>query len=408
MRVVVIGAGKAGTEAAREASRAGAEVTLVDSLRGPLPDWQSWPDLIHDGFSAGRVPSPRSPAGVTCAFETRVTSLAGGAVTTVGGRKLVADSLVLATGSGFEGAYFEGRSKPGVTILDSPEKYSALGRDMASADAVVVSGEGGRGLQVAEKAAGRGRRVALFISSWQHAAPGPLASRVLFDAAEQRGVSVRAGRVSRALGAVKLEAVLAQGEVVPAGALAVAPRRTPRPVLGPAGVGKRGGVKVGLDLRTSTPGILAAGGCAELSEGSPSGASLEDEQEPSGRTAGANATGSTVVMPHARRVTCSVFGLVWTCVGTGIAAARAAGLEVDSVGERRDEVTSCALVYDRATGRVLGLEAVHEQRACGVAIPGIVTPTTLRSLAYDGSLGSSDISMVSETARLGLQAWSRS
>ena len=408
MKVVVIGAGKAGTEAAREAARAGASVTLVDSLDTRLPDWQSWPGFIRGGRGTLASDARPPPPGVTQAFGARIVSIAHGSATAAGGRSFNADAFVVATGPGFEHLPLEGRRKAGVSVLDSPEGYGGLGRDMASAERVVVSGEGARGLQVAEAVAAGGRRVTLFVSSWQHRRPSSLAAEVLFAAAGRRGVAVRQGRVDRALGARRLEAVLDQGEVVPCDALAMVPRRVPRGIPGQVAEGRHGGARVGLDMRTSAPGVFSAGGCAELAEGLPPHATLEDEQGPSGRVAGANATGSTVRISASRRASCSVFGLEWVCIGADVPAARAAGLDAVAFGMRGDETSSCTLVYTRASGTVLGLEVVGGQSRSEPAIPRMGLPATLRSLAYDDQLGSSDISMVSETARLGLEAWSKS
>ncbi|MDE1857649.1 MAG: FAD-dependent oxidoreductase [Thaumarchaeota archaeon] len=407
MRVCVIGAGVAGAEAAREAARNGADVTLVDSLGGPLPDWRSWPELICGEKAAEpRTPARRLPPEVTCAFGSTIVSVARGSAVAEGGGMFRADRLVVATGSIHERISFEGRGKPGVTLLDSPEAFARFGRDLCAAERVLVAGEGARVLQVAERAASGGRGVTAVITSWQHAAPGPLAAKVLCDAASRRGVSVRQGRVDRALGPRALQAVLVDGEVVPADALAVAPRRVPRRVPHPASPGRLGGVRVGFGMETTVPDVFAAGGCAELSEGNPPQATLEDELGPSGRIAGANAAGGRARMPLNRRFSTHLFGLLWTRVGTGVSVAGAAGLDV--IGERADDHSSCAMVYDRAKGDVLGMELVGDESHRELLPHFTGRLGTLRSLAYDGALGSSDISMVSETARLGLEAWSRS
>ena len=293
-----------------------------------------------------------------------------------------------------------------MSVLDAPRGYAQLGLDASSGERVVITGEGGRSMQVAERVATGRRRVTLLLSSWQHGAPSPTSMGALLDAAARRGVSVQGAKVARALGARSLEAVLVHGEVVPCDVLAVVPRRVPGPVPG-AATGRHGGVEVGLDMRSAVPGVLSAGGCAELHEGSPPHATLVDEEGPSGRVAGANAAGHRARLSAARCFSRSALGVTWTRRGTGAAPARAAGLDAVAIG-RRDAESACTIVYDRATGAVLGLETVEARYSSGPVAASMGPFTTLRSLAYEGSLGSSDISMVSETARLGLEAWSRS
>lgn len=318
-----------------------------------------------------------------------------------------ADAFVLATGSSFEAISFQGKSKPGVRFMDSPGAYSGLGRALPEVGRAVVAGEGGRGLQIAERMSASGAAVTVLFSSWQHSAPSAAAAQTLFDAAREKGISVVSGRVERALGVRGLEAVLAEGRVMPADALVVVPRRTPHPLPSAASAGRRGGVLVGLDMMTSLRGVFSAGGCAELEAGNPPHSTLEDEDATSGRVAGANATGSSVKVPDSRRTDCHVFGLTWTRIGAGVAGALAAGFDAAAVAETRDGRSSCTIVYDRVSGAALGLEVVCGTPSGELVLPGLGRPASLKSLAYDCELGSSDISMVSETARLGLEAWSR-
>jgi len=68
---------------------------------------------------------------------------------------------------------------------------------------------------------------------------------------------------------------------------------------------------------------------------------------------------------------------------------------------RNGEKTACEIVFDRKSGMVAGMEFVGE---IGSRVMGEVPSTidlNLRALAYGGT-GSSDISLISETARLGL------
>jgi hypothetical protein len=160
-------------------------------------------------------------------------------------------------------------------------------------------------------------------------------------------------------------------------------------------------------MRTGSPGVLAAGGCAELGSGlHPS--TLEEEPRASGRIAGANSTGMNVMISGIRAWSCFVFGVRWSAYGLGPRSARKAGLDVSVVSERWGERSSCSLVYDRLNGYVVGAETVEDPACQAPPLAAICQRGTLRSLAYDVGWGSSDISMVSETARLGLRAWSGS
>ena len=407
MRVCVGGSGKAAAEAAREAVRGGAEVDLVDASDRPVPDWQYWPDLIG---GAGRGPPPTArpvPAEVGRISGSRVLSIAGGSASLERGGGIAADSFVLALPPGFETLSFGGRNKAGVTVMDSPRGYERFGGSLASAGRVAVAGEASRGLQIAQKAATGGRQVVVFASSWQHGPPGPAVVEVLADAAMARGIRVVRGRVDRALGRQRLEAVLSAGDVFPSDALAAVPRRVPRRTPPPAPLGRRGGVCVGLDMRAGCAGLFAAGGSAEVGEGNPPWVTLEDEEGPSGRVAGAGAAGSAVRLSRFRRWSCSVFGLAWSHVGLGVAPAWAPSLGLRAVSERLDERSACAVVYDRRSGAVMGLELVSDPAQGEALLPRLDRPVTLRDLAY-GGLGSSDITAVSDTARLALEAWSKS
>jgi NADPH-dependent 2,4-dienoyl-CoA reductase/sulfur reductase-like enzyme len=402
VRVCVVGAGRAGAEAAREASLRGSKVTLIDSAEEPLPDWTDWPGLISRGAAEGRG-HRTLPSEADLLLGTRVLAVRQGSAATSNGGAVSGDSFVIATGSCFDPPVFEGRGKPGVTVLDGPSKYSGLGRELGSVERAVVAGEGVRGMQVAERIAAAGRRVTLVVSFWQRRPPGGPAAEVLFDAARAMGVGVSCGRVGRALGATQLEAALVEGRVVPSDSLAFVPLRVPRVPPTTAALGKRGGVAVGPDMRTSVPSTLSAGGCAELTSGIPPSSTLEEEQRSTGRVSGANASGADLRVPATRRSVCSIFGLTWTSIGVGLAESRAAGLA--AVSRRWDEWTSCTVVYERGRGVVMGLEVVEDASRPSPSLPSEVSRCTLKSLAYC-PLGSSDISVVSETARQGLKEWS--
>jgi thioredoxin reductase len=401
MKVCVVGAGKAGTEAAREAVFRGAEVTLLDLRERPLPNWGSWPCLIPGKGRKAETPCPAIPPGVKFVGGTKVVSVTGGSALAEGGGLTHADAFVVAVGSSFEPARFSGWRKPGVTVMDSPAKYRGL--EVAESERLVVSGEGERGMELAGMFAG-GRRTTLMVEAWQRGPPGAHAMSVLEDVSASAGVTLSSGGVGRALGPNRLEAVLVEGRVVLADFLVFVPRRLPRSVAGLSST--CGGVKVGLDLRSDVPSTLAAGGCAQLAAGLPPNAVLDQEPGGSGRIAGANSTGADFRLPIHRVRKSLAFGLTWTRFGAPPGSAMIGGRELATFGERWDERSSCSIVYDRKRGDVLGIETVEDPSRRTAFLPCL--PVTLRTLAYDGAWGSSDISMVSETARLGLREWSGS
>lgn len=407
----MVGGGTAGAEAAREAARGGAQVTLVERSERHDPPWRCWPDLIGSPQGAGG-----SKAAVRV-FEAPEETILAGEVKSAGrnvatmtdGVTIRFDSVVVATGCGFEPTGFPGHRKPGVLILDCADRYAELGRVRSCIEGCVVNGEGMRALQVAERLSGSGRSVRLFISSWQQEEPSPPVYRVLEQAAEERGVSIANGTVSKAVGSDSLEAVVIGGEVFPCNAFASVPRRTPRVIPMRAQVGEGGAFVVDRNLRTSAAGAYAAGGSAELGAGFLPSANLGCDAAMSGRIAGANAAGSRFSIGVVRSTEAEMFGVRWVRVGIGFSSARAYGLLVGAVSHRWSATSGCSIVYERATGRVVGVEFVEEAGVTPTEIPLLAAaPVSLKTLAYGGLGGSSDISLVSDTARLGFRSWSKS
>lgn len=409
-RVCVIGGGTAGTQAALEAACMGAEVTIVDRLDTPEPPWKAWPDLIHPRPRGREAPDShvfRCSQSWASILTSEVRSASRGAITTSEGRKAGFDSVVVATGCFFEPATLPGFRKSGVFVLDGARKYAEVGRAISSVEEVLVAGEGFRGLEAAEKLGGRGRRVSLIVSHWQWEAPSPVAFQVIVEAAQEKGVRVLGGTLTRAVGAGMVEAVVADGSVLPCDALVIVPRRVPRMIQVEARRGSRGGLLVDRLMKTSAESTYAAGGCAELEGAIPPRATLEREAGLSGRIAGSNCMGTKHAIGLVRFNELYVFGLRWTRVGMGPVSARASGLVVSDVERRWGRTSACSVAYERFTGRVMGVESVEATNISPVSLPPLESGATLKTLAFSG-LGSSDISLVSETARLGIGSWPRS
>ncbi len=404
----MIGGGTAGSSAALEATALGAEVTVVERSDAPDPPWRSWPDLTG---SIARHPFPRSArvAGRHPKVKTvtgEASSATRGVLILSGGRAIHYDSLIVATGSIFEPQSFRGIRLPGVFLLDSPRGYAGLGESLPSACSAVVAGEGSRGIEVAERSAGRGRRVRVLTSHWHGGEPSPPVMGVLSSEAQRRGITITKGSVERALGRGSLEAVAAAGEVIACDTLAVVPRRIPRVIPTMAALGRSGGLLVGRDMRTTHPSVYAAGGCAELAAGTALSRVLDFEAALSGRIAGSNCTGGRHELGLVMSNQVMVFGLRWTRAGVDALSSRVAGLEVGSVGRRWSQTSACSIFFERPGGRVLGIDSIEPAEAPPPGALSIASGLSLRSLAYVG-LGSSDISVVSDTARLGLAGCQR-
>lgn len=400
MKVCVVGAGRAGVEAAREACFRGADVTVLDVRDTAILEERFRPSIPATDDGAPRV--PHLPREVKLEGGKRVVTISEKSAVVSDGTRVQADAFVVAVGSAFEVTLFPGWRKPGVAVMDSTASYAEA--DAAPSEQVIVAGEGERGFQLAEKLVRRSTR--LLVTSWQSFPPTSRSMSVLADAASLAGVTFGSGALTRALGAGRLEAILADGKVFPAGLLAYVPRGCPRSMPGVSS--PSAGVRVGLDARSSRPNVLAAGGCAEACGGSPKCSCLDQEEGPSGRVAGANSTGAAFTLPHLRTRRFSAFGLTWTRIGEPAEGSGASLRNAATFGERWDARTSCSIVYERKSGMILGIETVEPSKRPAFLLPSNGRPPTLKSLAYDGPSGSIDISMVSETARLGLNAWSRS
>ena len=327
-------------------------------------------------------------------------------VTLSKGDKLRFDSIVVATGSRFKPVPFPGARKPGVFILDGAEKYEELGRACPSIDEAVVVGEGYRGLEVADRLCNFGVGVLLLISCWQHDAPAQVVVDVIEDAARERGIEVKRGGVSRAVGNGRVEAVVSDGSVIPCDTLIVAPPRVPNPIPSLLRLGQTGAIEVDGTMRTSESSMFAAGGCAELRGSILGSGALAAEPSLSGRIAGSNSTGSTHSIGGARIDQLRVFGLGWSRIRRRTGSPMSFESRVETVSRRWGPTSACVIMHERFSERVVGVESIQPSASSPAGLPPIAAGVTLEALAY--GLGSSDISQISETARLGLREWPRS
>lgn len=407
VRVCVVGGGTAGAEAAREAAEGGAEVTVLEKSANPGPPWKSWPDLVLRGprASDGAASRSRMPSGAEV-LPLEAKSLDSGSVLSSAGPLTHFDAVVAATGSGFTPITLPGHRKPGVHELRSAAAYADLGRIRGTIHHPVVSGEGARALEVADRLSGSGREVQVVISHWRHGEPSPDVQEVLRQAADDRGVEMMNGNVTRAAGEGSVEAVVVGGRVACCDSLVLLPDRIPRVIPAAARLGRGGGFFVDRSLRTSSPAIFAAGGCAEVCERNSRPSVLEDEPGTTGRIAGANSLGRNLTVGPSARSEVVAFGLRWTRVEARFGRSYSPAFPHGVVSRRWDTDSACTITFERLRGRALRIESIGDEGTSRMqSPPSSLGEESLRSLAYGGS---SDISLVSDTARLGLRLWSNS
>lgn len=395
-KVCVVGGGTAGLQAAAEASRLGSEVVVVEKDEVPDLPWRDLPCLIHPYGDRSPPDAPACPASVSVlasearSCEARLVATSSGDVR--------CDSMVLATGSTFEAPTFRGSRKPGVYLLDSQRSYGDLGRDSGALGRVVIAGEGRRALEVADRLTGGGRSIRVVISHWRAGSPSPPVLDAISEAAEERSVSISLGPFTDAVGAGRVEAAVAGGEVIPCDSVVFVPRRLPRVPATTAHLGRTGAVLVGRNLAAGPQGMFAAGGCAEV-EGAVPSSTLAGEPLSSGRVAGANCLGEGVSLGSAWSTESLLFGLRWVVVKSRQAGAQRPWDRTAVM--RAEKGAACGIVFDRRSGRVREIELVTAVSSRMVGGVPSSQDLSLKALAYGGA-GSSDISLISETARLGL------
>ena len=403
VRVGVIGGGTAGTEAAHEAALTGADVTVIEPSDSHGPPWAYWPDLIRPDPEAGTTkcqwnPSVPPPERTILATALRADPRR---VTTDGGARIEFDSVILCTGSAFSPPAFQGSRKSGVYVLDTPWNYASLAGRCASSDSVVVGGEGYRGLVVAARLSSQGRAVRLLASRWRDGPPSSCMLGVIRRAASEGGVILSEGSLARALGQERVEAVIAEGELLKCDTLAYVPERVPKVIPTGAQLGPAGGILVDGFLRTSAEGVLAAGGCAELECRPGVSVPLDGDAGMSGRIAGSNSVGRNIPARGAQIIRVVAFGLRFTSAWFGSTASTHTWTRLDSVNHSWSDRSACTIAFERSTGRVIGIQLV-EPAAEGAVLPVMTAGPSLRSLAY-GVLGSTDISLLADTARQALR-----
>jgi len=404
LSVGVVGGGTAGVEAAKEASRDGAQVTVLEMSPEPEPPWKHWPDLFLRRHSIVASPLPRVPRNAAV-INVEVKAIEGCRIVRSDGRPMRFDAVIAATGSIFKSTSLRGQRKPGVYLLSSAQAYSDLGR-RRDFERPLVTGEGFLALRVADFLAGEGREARTVVTKWRHGAPSPDTYDVLERCAEERGVSITRGLVTRAVGLESVEAVTVAGRVFPVDSLVILPDRIPRVVPSGARLGVSGGFSVDERLRTSSVSFFAVGGCAEFQTARSPPRIFDEEPKMTGRIAGANSVGHTLTVSPSSRMEVRLFGLRWSVSTTLANDEFMPPASRGMVTRRWGPESACTITYERRSGKVLRVERVEPVGDSHVEMPALgAAGTSLHSLAFGDS---SDISLVSDTARLGLRLWSNS
>jgi nitrite reductase (NADH) large subunit len=275
MRVLVIGAGPAGTRCAERLAAAGKEVLLCGEE----------PCLPYDRVALGRIlageaaqdaivthDAARLPAlGIAYRAGERIVALdpAAGRATTARGEEIGWDRVVLATGSEAIRLALPGADLAGVFVYRRLADVLAMRRHLAPGMRVAVIGGGLLGLEAAAALAGRGARVEVV-----HAAAWPMERQLDAGAGAllARAIAARCG--IRFLMPASVEAIegegavralrLADGTRLPAEMVVMAVGVRPNTALArQAGLACARGILVDEAMRTSAPGVLAIGECAE-------------------------------------------------------------------------------------------------------------------------------------------------
>lgn len=367
----MVGGGIAGVSAALSAARLGAETTLVDSKKiGVSRALMTL--ILSDGLTEEEILLPEAKALHEAGVESRpgetVTSVepeAGKVRLVSRGREmgLAFDSLVICSGAAASLPQVRGLAKKNVFVLKEPADYLGLAGALDSLDRLVVSGPVPLALKVGEALSGRGRQVRVYCGR------GGLERQFspTVAAAIRRGAGAVAlvdSCFDSILGLDEVEAVASEGRVETCDAVVVVPRGVPSFPKVDCQKGQGGGILVDEAMRTSLPGVFAAGDAAELRFGQGSvPARLYSAGRTGGEVAGVNAAGGNATAAPSWAVEQTYFGVESCSAGLGREDAAALGLEVSTATtESRDpndptrEVV-VSMVYDRATHRVYGFEA---------------------------------------------------
>ncbi|QWV91728.1 FAD-dependent oxidoreductase [Geomonas oryzisoli] len=398
-KIVVIGANAAGAKAAAKARRTDPNAEIVVLDRGSFISYGACgiPYYVSDTVKELKE-LMSTPVGVVRDrnFFSKVKGVSVRTNTEVTGidrqRKLIRlregeaveselpyDKLVLATGSSPFIPALENVSLSNVFTVKSIEDAELLKERALPGTAACIIGAGLIGLETAEALRDKGVQVTL-VEMRDQLLPGVLdaeVAAVVEKHVKLQGVTVLTGcAVTGFAGLGRVQQVCAGGREIAADLVVLAPGVTPNVALArEAGlaIGVTGAIAVDEQLRTSDPDIYACGDCCEtthLVTGKKVFIPLGSTANKQGRVAGINAAGGEATFAGVIGTSIlKVFNVNAGKTGLTESEARRHGFDVETVISPAPDRAHffpgakpilLKLVAERATGRILGLQAAGE------------------------------------------------
>ena len=383
-RFLIVGDGIAAVTAAEElrALDRRADIALIGCEDRPLYNRMAVGDLLSAPADADALALRDADWADRHAFSVRagITAIhldaARRSVLLADGAWMPYDRLILATGARATPLDAPGAHLPGVHGLRSAQDAVAIGRSLNSGDVIhaVVVGGGPLAVETALALRTLGIAVTLLERDAQ-LMPGHLdrrAAGLLARFLQSSGVLVRLDAGVEALtGRDRVERVVTRdGATLEAELVVVCVGVTPNAELATsAGLAVHHGVVVDDRMRTSEPGIFAAGDVAEVS----GVARLWDNAETQGRVAARNAAGADEIYAP----------------GPDVMRLKVAGIGVFSIGSRgedeplvlEDAASGCYRRLDSTAGHLTGailIDARTWERAATRAVEGALDVSGLR------------------------------
>ena len=410
MLLCVVGGGLAGSAAAMAAAEHGARVVLFEGSVS-LQTWaDGWPAVSALGGSQSVSITKLAKEGVEVRLLEPVASVGPGLTVQTPSGKMDFDSVVVATGSAPLLADFPGRSKRGVHVLDSPAAFQGLVEGSTNSSKAVVSGRGEVAMQVADRLSKSGVSVTMASSGLQLTEYSQGVRGLVVAGAAEAGVGFSPLHLRGAVGVDKVEAAMLGDTVHPCDTVAVVPDRVPSPVASPARVGAARGILVDAGMRSSRPGLFAAGDCAEYTVGRRSVAFLRSSTAVAGgRAAGRSSAGAGASFSPTGSRGCRLFGVRLAAAGLCLDDAIAAGFDAAEATASAGVGEAGAVVFETRSMRVLGIQRAGLTCAAdpgflALAVSGRVRLDELASLERAGS---TDISPILEAASEGIKLCQR-